>query len=148
MTDEIRMASRLLNALDGRTDRTFAYPCGDASAGDSSYVNAIRNDFLAARGVKRRLEKIYEIDLFDVDAYTADGQSGGEMIGWVKEALANSALLVICFHGVGGGHSMNVSLDAHAELLRFLKQNEETIWVAPMREIAKCVAEHRLKRAE
>jgi sialate O-acetylesterase len=42
MTDEIKMTNILLNALDGKTKRTFAYPCGDKSAGNSSYVDQLK----------------------------------------------------------------------------------------------------------
>lgn len=45
-------------------------------------------------------------------------------------------MLVFLFHGVGGGHSLNVDLKAHRQLLRYLKANEKTIWVAPMVEVA------------
>jgi hypothetical protein len=39
---------------------------------------------------------------------------------------------VFLFHGVGGEHSINVSQDAHRQLVQFLKQHENEIWVAPM----------------
>ena len=47
------------------------------------------------------------------------------------------------FHGVGGGHSLNVSLAAHSKLLHFLKQNEKDIWIAPMIEVADYIKEYR-----
>ncbi|WP_202621791.1 hypothetical protein [Pontibacter russatus] len=37
-------------------------------------------------------------------------------------------MIVFLFHGVGGEHSLNVSLDAHRKLLRFLKDDEDKIW--------------------
>ncbi len=50
--------------------------------------------------------------------------------------------LLILFHGVGGEHSFNVSLEAHSELLHFLKQNEKSIWVAPMLDVAKFIKKY------
>jgi sialate O-acetylesterase len=70
------------------------------------------------------------------------GQSGDELIGLVKKAMENNALLVFLFHGVGGEHNLNVTLDAHRELLYFLKRNEKDIWVAPMVDIAEYVKEY------
>ena len=35
MVDEIRMNNILLEAIDGKTKRTFAYTCGDMKIGDS-----------------------------------------------------------------------------------------------------------------
>lgn len=53
--------------------------------------------------------------------------------------MSTNTLLVFLFHGVGGEHSLNVSLPAHRELLQFLKQNEKDIWIAPMLEVAEFI---------
>jgi peptidoglycan-N-acetylglucosamine deacetylase len=50
-------------------------------------------------------------------------------------------LLVFLFHGVGGEHNLNVSLDAHSQLIHYLKQHEDKIWVAPMVDVAKYIRE-------
>jgi sialate O-acetylesterase len=142
MVDEIKMANILLKATDGKTKRTFAYPCGDMKIGDSSYVLRIENEFLGARGVEGKMQRINEIDLNNIGAYVINGQSGDELISMVKKAMENDALLVFLFHGVGGEHSLNVSLDAHSKLLHFLKSNEKDIWVAPLVEIAEYVREY------
>lgn len=142
LADEIKMANTLLEALDGKTKRSFAYPCGDTKIGDSSYVDKIRNDFAAARGVKSEKPRINEIDLFNVGAYMINGQTGAELIALVKQAMQNNALIVFLFHGVGGEHSLNVSLNAHRELLLFLKQHEKDIWTAPFVDIAEYVRQY------
>jgi peptidoglycan/xylan/chitin deacetylase (PgdA/CDA1 family) len=142
LVDEIRMANTLLEALDGRTKRTFAYPCGDMKVGDSSYVDKIKENFVAARGVGGKMQKINEIDLYNIGCSMINGQSGDELIGLVKKAMEDTSLLVFLFHGVGGEHSLNVSLSAHRQLLRFLKQNEKDIWVAPLIDIAEYVKEY------
>lgn len=139
MVDEITMANILLNAIDGRTKRTFAYPCGDTKAGDSSYVARMAEGFVGARGVQGRMERLGEIDLSDIGAYMISGQSGDELVGLVKKAMESKALIVFLFHGVGGEHSLNVTLEAHDKLLQYLKANEDRIWVAPLAEIAEYV---------
>lgn len=68
-----------------------------------------------------------------------NGASADEMIALVKKAMKTYTLLVFLFHGVGGEHSINVSLQAHSGLLHFLKQNEKDIWVAPMIDVAKFI---------
>lgn len=135
MVDEIRMTNVLLEAVDNRSKRTFAYPCGDISAGDSSYVGNIEDDFIAARGVERKMQRIDEIELFDIGSFMINGATGEELIDMVKEARASNTLLVFLFHGVGGGHSLNVSTEAHSQLLHYLKQNEGEIWIASLAEI-------------
>ena len=136
MIDETRMTNLFLQALDGKTKRTFAFTCGDMKIGDSSFINGMKNDFAAARAVRAEMHKINEIDLYNVDCYMVNGETGEQMIEWVKKAVATNSLLVILFHGVGGGNALNVSLPAHRELLQFLKQNEKDIWIAPMVDIA------------
>jgi peptidoglycan/xylan/chitin deacetylase (PgdA/CDA1 family) len=146
MVDEIGMANTLLEAMDGRTRRTFAYPCGDMKAGDSSYVDWIKGSFVAARGVGGEMQRMNEIDLYDIHCYMVSGQSGDELIGLVKKAMENNALLVFLFHGVGGEHNLNVSLDAHRKLLDFLKQNEMDVWIAPLVEVAEYVRQNGQRR--
>jgi sialate O-acetylesterase len=65
-----------------------------------------------------------------------NGESGEYLISLVKQAMQKKAMLIFLFHGVGGEHSLNVSLPAHRELLQFLKKNERDIWVAPVVEVA------------
>jgi peptidoglycan/xylan/chitin deacetylase (PgdA/CDA1 family) len=136
MVDETRMTNVFLQALDGKTKRTFAFTCGDMKIGDSSFINAMKNDFVAARAVRNQMHKINEIDLYNVDCYMVNGETGAQLIEWAKKAMETNSLLVILFHGVGGGNSLNVELPAHREFLIWLKQHEKDIWIAPMLEVA------------
>ena len=136
MVDETRMTNVFLQALDGKTKRTFAFTCGDMKIGDSSFINAMKDDFVAARAVRNQMHKINEIDLYNVDCYVVNGETGAQMIEWVKKAMETNSLLVILFHGVDGGNSLNVSLTAHSQLLHFLKENEKDIMIAPMITVA------------
>ena len=143
MVDEIEMENVLLQAIDGRTKRTFAYPCGDTEAGNKSYVSKIEKDFVGARGVQGKMQKIKEINLFDIGSYMINGESGDSLISMVKKAKDNNDLLVFLFHGVGGGHDLNVSIEAHSKLLHFLKKNENDIWIAPLVDIAEYVKKNK-----
>ena len=136
MVDEIRMTNLFLQALDGKTKRTFAFTCGDMKIGDSSFIHALKNDFVAARAVRNQMHKIQEIDLFNIDCYMVNGETGRQLIEWVKKAVETNSLLVILFHGVGGGNALNVSIPAHREFLQYLKKNEKDIWIAPMVDVA------------
>jgi len=142
LLDEITMANTLLTAIDGKTKRTFAYPCGDTKAGDTSYVDGLRAGFPAARGVEGKMQRLQDIDLFDIGAYMINGQSGDELIDLVRKARDEHALVVFLFHGVGGEHNLNVTLEAHSALLHFLKKNEKEIWIAPMIDIAQYIKGH------
>jgi len=139
MIDETRMTNLFLKALDGKTKRTFAFTCGDMKIGDSSFINAMKDDFVAARAVRNEMHKINEIDLYNVDCYVVNGETGAQMIEWVKKAVETNSLLVVLFHGVNGGNALNVSLQAHSQFLHFLKQNEKDIWIAPMIDVAEYI---------
>jgi sialate O-acetylesterase len=135
LLEEIRMTNVFLNAIDGKTKRTFAYPCGDMTAGDSSYVDKIKGDFVAARGVKREMVTAKTIDFYNVSAIAINGENGQQLIALVKDAMKTNSLLVFLFHGVGGEHGLNVDLKAHSQLLHFLKQHEKEIWTTTFLEV-------------
>ena len=136
MIDETRMTNLFLQALDGKTKRTFAFTCGDMKIGDSSFIDGMRNDFVAARAVRNEMHKINEIDLYNVDCYMVNNHSFEQMKEWVDNAMQTNSLLVILFHGVGGGNALDVSLQAHRDILKYIKQNEKNIWIAPMLDVA------------
>lgn len=139
MVDEARMTNVFLQALDGKTKRTFAFTCGDMKIGDSSFMNGMKNDFIAARAVRSAMHTIGQVDLYNVDCYAVNGESGARMIEWATKAMETNSLLVVLFHGVGGGNPLNVSLDAHREFLQFLKQHEKDIMIAPMISVAQYI---------
>ena len=139
MVDETRMTNLFLQALDGKTKRTFAYTCGEMKIGDSSFIHPMKNDFVAARAVRHQLHKINEVDLYNVDCYMVNGETAEQMIEWVKKAVETNSLLVILFHGVGGGNALNVAIPEHRGFLNYLKQSEKDLWIAPMLEVAEYI---------
>jgi sialate O-acetylesterase len=134
--NEIKMNNLLLKAIDGKDKRTFAYPCGDLKIGGELIYPHIEKDFVAARGVGAGMQAIDKVDLGNIDCYMINGQSADYMINLVKQAMQTHTLLVFLFHGVGGGHNLNVGLGEHSKLLHFLKDNEKNIWIAPMVDVA------------
>lgn len=142
--DEVRTMNNLLKAIDGKTKRTFAFPCSDTKIRGFSYIDSLKNDFIAARSVRAEMPRIDKVDSYDLPSYVINGQSGDEMIALVKKAMADNVLLVFLFHGVGGEHSLNVSLEAHSKLLHFLQQNEKDIWIAPMIDVSEFIKNYQL----
>jgi sialate O-acetylesterase len=133
---EIKTNNTLLRAIDGKSTRTFAYPCGDLKIGGKYFYTGLRDEFAGARGVNAGLQTANQVNLDNIDCFMINGQSTEYMIELVEKAKQSHTLLVFLFHGVGGGHNINVSLEAHSKLLHYLKKNENTIWVAPMVEVA------------
>jgi sialate O-acetylesterase len=139
---EIRQTNVLLNAIDGKTRRTFAYPCGDMTIHDTLFYLQPGNDFVAARGVRGFLDTLGKINLDNVDCFAMNGNTADQMINLVKQAMHTHTLLVFLFHGVGGGHNINVGLREHSELLHFIKDHQADIWVAPMVDVAEYIRAH------
>ncbi|HYC28739.1 MAG TPA: polysaccharide deacetylase family protein, partial [Chitinophagaceae bacterium] len=145
--DEIRGMNNILKAMDGKDTRTFAYPCGDTKINDTSYIDPLRKDFIGARGVRAEMPMIDKVDLYYMPCYMMSGQTGEQMIDLVKQAMEKNALLVFLFHGVGGEHGLNVALEEHRKLLKFLQQNQKQVWVAPMLEVAEHIKKYQLKKS-
>lgn len=135
--DEIRMTNVLLQSVDGKTERTFAYPCADTKANGQSYIEAISDDFVGARGVRDEIIPFGTTDVYNTACFSMVNASGESMIELVKKGMREGGLVVFLFHGVGGEHGLNVDLKEHQKLVHFLKQNQNDIWVAPFIDVVK-----------
>jgi len=140
--NEIRANNTLLKAIDGKDQRTFAYPCGDLKVNGTYFYDQLKNEFTGARGVWPGMQTIDQVDLTNIDCYMINGQSADYMIDLVKKAMQTHTLLVFLFHGVGGGHNINVDLKEHSKLLHYLKNNQSQIWIAPMVQVAQYIKDH------
>ncbi len=136
MENEVRMTNLFLQSLDGKKKRTFAFTCGDMKIQDSSFMDGLKNDFVAARAVRSEMHRIQDINLYDIDCYMVNNNSFEEMKAWVDQAIASQSLLVLLFHGVGGGNGLDVSLENHRKILSYIQQRQKDVWVAPMVEVA------------
>ena len=134
--DEIRATNALLHAIDGQTARTFGYPCGDLQIGGVSFYDQVKGEFVAARGAGVGLTTPAQVKAGVINCYAIEHQTGEEMIALVQQAQKARARVVLVFHGVGGGHAINVELAAHRQLLRYLQAHTGDIWVAPLVEVA------------
>jgi sialate O-acetylesterase len=144
--EEILAMNTLLFAVDAQEARTLAYPCGDETAGGVSYVDAIRPMFPAARAYKnnfRALAQPRTVDIYRVPSWALRDNTAAEMIAWVQEAVPSGALAVFTFHGVGGGHNINVSREEHRKLLAWLNANRDRVWTAPFFEVMQHVLAER-----
>ncbi len=148
MMDETKMTNLFLHALDGKTRRTFAFTCGDMKIEDSSFMDGMRADFVAARAVRNEMHTINQVNLYNVDCYMVNNHTAQQMIAWVKKATETNSLLVILFHGVGGGNALNVSIPEHKAFLNYLKQNEKDIWIAPMLGVAEHIKKWQATRKQ
>ncbi len=134
---ELQVINTLLYAIDGQAERTFAYTCGDTEYGGVSVIDTLRQSglFVAVRGSGRGVvSDIPAMETFDVPSWGKVEGTGEEHIEMVRKAGQAGGLLVFTFHGVGGDY-LQVSTEAHRELLAYLSDHSDTYWVAPFREV-------------
>lgn len=141
--DEVRAANLILEGVDGRRSRSLAYTCGDTHAGGQSFKEEVMKTFPVARGVHGKMEDIMTVDLSNVGSFMINGENGEQLIALVRKAMESHSLVVFLFHGVGGEHNIDVSAEAHRELVQFLKENEDKIWVTTLLEAATHINKYR-----
>jgi sialate O-acetylesterase len=134
--DEIKMCNAYLKAIDGKDKRTFAFTCGHKKVIEGEFIQSLASEFVAARSVRSQMHTFEEQQLMDMDCYSMEGTSGEKMIELVKAAQNSGKLLVFLFHGVGGEHGLNVSKEAHSQLVHYLKENEKEIYIDTMLNVA------------
>ena len=135
--NEIKVNNTLLKAIDGKTVRTFAYTCGDTSIGDSSFIDLLKDYFIAARGVKPGLNYIDNTNLFNIKTFGVNKKTADELIKLIERERAKNAMITLLFHGVGGGNPFSMTTEEHSKFIHYLKQNEDKILIAPMVEAVK-----------
>ncbi len=139
LLSELYTANSLLKAVDGREERSFAYTCTNHTIQGVSFVDQIRNLFPAARGEGEMPESLREVDPHYVPSWGVVDPSGEELIQYVEGAWEKGSMAVIIFHSVGGGY-LNVSQEAHEQLLSYLDQHREVLWVDTFQEVMKHVS--------
>jgi peptidoglycan/xylan/chitin deacetylase (PgdA/CDA1 family) len=136
---EVEVTNTILESIDQKNERTFAFTCGDKLVENKDFTNDLSSKFTALRGVTEKINAINEVNLNDINSIAVIGENENQLIQWTKKAMESGKLLVFLFHGVGGEHSMNISLKQHSKLLHFLKDNENKIWITTMNDAAKLI---------
>lgn len=140
--NEIIGMNTILQAVDGKHLRTFAFPCGDRSIGNIYFYDSLKNDFAGARGTDGKLVTLNQVNLSNINAFVIQDRPASYLIDLVKKAMDTNSLLVFVFHSVGGSGEMNEDAGSHTALLKFLKEHEDEIWVAPMVDVAQYIRMH------
>jgi len=126
--EQVIAANTWLQALDGRTRRTFTPPCLDMQAGGEDFVAALKPHFVAYRAAGPGLvADTAALDPYAMPVYFVEGMSGEQLIALVEKAAAQHALVSLLFHGVGAEH-LSVTREAHDQLLDHLARNKARFW--------------------
>ena len=135
---EVILANTLLYAIDNKIERTFTPPCGDFNVSDGNYIAAIRDSFIAIKGYNPQYSTKFDQLLMP------ENVSGETLIAFVNKVKSEGGIANIVFHGIEGDY-LTVSDKAHNELLQYLEENKDTLWVDTYSTIMKYVkTEHHL----
>ncbi|WP_369824014.1 sialate O-acetylesterase [Reichenbachiella sp. 5M10] len=145
MVREIDMTNLMLQTLDGKSKRTYAYTCGDKETGEGSFVKEIEGKFVALRGVQSGLNHLGTLDMTDLRCNSIVDTPASDMIAWAEQAKKENAMLILLFHGVGGEHSLNAALADHKEFLEYLQANKDDLWITTLEDAAKHILKQQKK---
>jgi hypothetical protein len=56
------------------------------------------------------------------------GESGAQLIAFVKKVQKSGGLGIIMLHGIGGDY-ITISAEAHQELIKYLQTQKKEIWM-------------------
>lgn len=125
---EIRLGSAFLQAIDGKTQRTFTAPCTDQLAAGTPYLPLLTQDFVAMKTIVGGVvDDMQQLNIHAVPVIAPSEVTGTQLINWVKAAGAKGTMVNFTFHGIGGDH-LQISAAAHAELLQFLASHKDEYW--------------------
>ena len=132
MLGEIAAMNNVLFGIDGACMRTYSVPCSQMLLGDGDYTDALRKaglvKYVRTGGDQYRsvITDLGTLDLFQVPAgagrQTRRRDSSSPMLRGVRAA---KGLGVVQFHGTGGDY-LEVSAQAHQQLLDWLRKHPES----------------------
>ena len=132
---EIGAMNYLLFAVDGKTSRTYAYPCTETTVGGKSYVDTLRKAGLVKYArvggdVEAVITDFKNLDPLQIPSYgVEDGATGGQLVAFVKRVQQSGGLGIYMVYGIGDDY-LTTPATSHRELLEYLKNNMKDIWVA------------------
>ncbi|MBZ2208228.1 polysaccharide deacetylase family protein [Massilia soli] len=146
MRDQVLLANTMLEAIDGRKERTFTVPCGDTVAGGRDYLAAVQDSFAAIKvgGGSGVIDAMTTLDPLAVPVAAPVGLTGKQLIAIVQRAAGQGTMVNFTFHGIGGDY-LSVSAEAHEELVRFLAEHRQLVWTDTFINIMKHVKQQQAR---
>jgi len=147
---EIDLANRILQSIDGKTERTFGNTCHDTLIGPrddpQSIVPILEKHFIGVRGQGRGDTPIdpATCELANIGTTGGDRKTFDHLRSVIEQTAQARGLIIFCFHGVGEGtHNLFIDADEHQRLVDYLNAERQRIWTAPLVEIARHIKTQR-----
>lgn len=134
-----RMEAELVHANEELTEvtgvtapKSFAYPCSQSFVGPDrqSYQPIVSRLFPAARtGSSRKLIDPMTLDFTAIPAWKMDVDTDVDLVtDFLDEVIDRGGWAVLLFHGVDGGHTINVTREFHRVVCKHIAINNEHLW--------------------
>jgi peptidoglycan/xylan/chitin deacetylase (PgdA/CDA1 family) len=141
MRDELVHANRRITELLGVTPRSFAYPCGQTFVGrgrrTESYVPVVAELFVSGRGwLDEAANDPSYVDLAQTTGVEMDGKDFAQIRPLLDDARKAGAWLVLAGHDIGDGGRQTTRVAMLDELLAYVKDPANGIWLATVAEAA------------
>lgn len=144
---EIQLMNAFLYAIDGKTERSYAYPCGKSGVGEEEIdyskpmleAGLVKSARSVYGGVVNKVEDI-RLEMAPV-VVVANQMKADVLINYVKEAIEKQGICVFLFHGVGDNFHYTVDVAEHQKLIDFLSDHKEELWVDTFLNVMNHIAE-------
>ena len=147
MLEQVRVGNAMLQAIDGKTQRTFTLPCGDRLASGVDYLPLLRGEFVAMKaGYVCVLPDMLKQDVNAVGVTAPSDVTGAQLIALVQQAQARGTMINFTFHGIGGDY-LTVTTQAHEELLAYLAAHRKEVWTDTFLHIMQHVKQEQARAA-
>jgi peptidoglycan-N-acetylglucosamine deacetylase len=132
---EIYTMNSMLYAIDGKSTRTYAYPCTETEVGGKSYIDSLRKTGMIKYARiggdvdDAIITNFKKLDPMLIPSYGLEEDTpASKLIDFVKKVKQSGGMGIFMFHGIGGDF-ITTSSKAHRELLEYLAENKQEIWV-------------------
>jgi peptidoglycan/xylan/chitin deacetylase (PgdA/CDA1 family) len=147
MLGEISAMNNVLFGIDGASKRTYSVPCSQMLVGSVDYTDALRRSglvkYVRTGGDQYNsvISDFTRLDVFQVPSYgPVNKPDGATLVAYAERVREAKGLGVLQFHGTGGDY-LEVTADAHRQLLDWLRQHPE-VWVGTFQDVMDYVSAH------
>lgn len=135
MLSEVGLMNVFLHAIDGKTERSYAYPCGKSVVGEEEIDYSLP---MLEAGLVKSARSVYGGVVNNVDEIRLEMapvvvvnnmMKADELIPYVKEAIDKQGLCVFLFHGVGDDFHYTIDKEEHQNLIDYLQEHKDELWV-------------------
>lgn len=140
--DELAVANRYLDLLDGGRPRTYGNNCTNLTIGKGASEQPmdpiLAGLFVAARGaITNRPVNPAGAQFTRLGHYSGDGRTFEQLRSEIQASAAKGGWIIYMIHGVGKGtHALFIEDGEHRKLIEWLDRESGRIWTAPVVEVA------------